>query len=37
MGKIAYSPLYADYRPKTNAEILLHMGHTPRGEHAWDK
>jgi hypothetical protein len=25
---------YADYRPKTNAVILLDMGHTLRGEHA---
>jgi hypothetical protein len=22
-----------DFRPKTNAIILLDMGHTPRGEH----
>jgi hypothetical protein len=24
---------YVDYRPKTNAVILLNMGHTLRGEH----
>jgi hypothetical protein len=35
--KIAYSPLYVDYRPKTNAAILLHMGHTLRGEHTREK
>jgi hypothetical protein len=32
--KIAYSPSYADYRPKTNPVILLDMGNTLRGEHA---
>jgi hypothetical protein len=32
--KIACSLSYADYRPKTNAVILLDMGHTLRGEHA---
>jgi hypothetical protein len=26
--KIIYSPSYADYRTKTNAVILLDMGHT---------
>jgi hypothetical protein len=26
--KIACSPSYVDYRPKTNAVILLDMGHT---------
>jgi hypothetical protein len=31
--KIACSPPYADCRPKTNAVILLDMGHTLRGEH----
>jgi hypothetical protein len=31
--KIACSPSYADYRPKTNAVILLDMVHTLRGEH----
>jgi hypothetical protein len=30
--KIVCSPSYADYRPKTNAEILLGMGHTLRGD-----
>jgi hypothetical protein len=28
--KIVCSPSYADYRPKTNAVILLDMGHTLR-------
>jgi hypothetical protein len=27
------SPSYSDYRPKTNAVILLDMGHTLRGVH----
>jgi hypothetical protein len=31
-AKIACSPSYVDYRPKTNAVILLDMGHTLRGE-----
>jgi hypothetical protein len=31
--KIACSSSYADYRPKTNAVILLDMGHMLRGEH----
>jgi hypothetical protein len=26
------SPSYADYRPKTNAVIILDMSHTLRGE-----
>jgi hypothetical protein len=30
--KIVCSPSYADYRLKTNAVILLDMGHTLRGE-----
>jgi hypothetical protein len=30
--KITCSPSCADYRPKTNAELLLGMGHTLRGE-----
>jgi hypothetical protein len=34
--KIACSPSYADYRPKTNAVILLDRGHTLRGDHAWE-
>jgi hypothetical protein len=29
--KITCSSSYADYRPKTNAAILLDMGHTLRG------
>jgi hypothetical protein len=33
--KIAYSPSYVDYRPKTNAVILLDMGHTLRGDRVW--
>jgi hypothetical protein len=28
---------YADYRPKTNAVILLDMGHTLWGECAWEE
>jgi hypothetical protein len=31
--KIVCSPSYADFRPKTNAVVLLDMGHTLRGEH----
>jgi hypothetical protein len=27
------SPSYVDFRPKTNAVILLDMGHMLRGEH----
>jgi hypothetical protein len=30
--KITSSPSYVDYRPKTNAVILLDMGHTLRAE-----
>jgi hypothetical protein len=30
--KISCPPSYADHRPKTNAVILLDMGHTLRGE-----
>jgi hypothetical protein len=33
LGISLYSYLY----PKTNAVILLDMGHTLRGEHAWEK
>jgi hypothetical protein len=29
--KIACSPLYVDYRPKTNAVIFFYMDHTLRG------
>jgi hypothetical protein len=35
MPKIACSPSYVEYRPKTNAIILLNMGHTLMGECAW--
>jgi hypothetical protein len=35
--KIACSPSYADYRLKTNAVILLDMGHTLREEHAQEE
>jgi hypothetical protein len=37
--KIASSPSYVANRPKTNAVILLNMGHTLRGEcsHLQDK
>jgi hypothetical protein len=31
--KIICSPSYVDYRPKTNAVMLLDLGHTHRGEH----
>jgi hypothetical protein len=31
--EITCSPSCADYRQKTNAVILLDMGHTLRGEH----
>jgi hypothetical protein len=31
--KIICSPSYADFRPKTNAVILLDMCHALRGEH----
>jgi hypothetical protein len=33
-AKISCSPSYADYTPKTNAVILLDMGHKLRGEWA---
>jgi hypothetical protein len=36
-AKITRSPSYADYKSKTNAVILLDMGHTLRGEHAWEE
>jgi hypothetical protein len=32
-AKKSCSPLYADFRPKTKAIILLNMDHTLRGEH----
>jgi hypothetical protein len=31
-SKVTYSPSYVDYRPTTNAVILLDMGHTLTGE-----
>jgi hypothetical protein len=33
-AKIACSPSYEDYTPKTNAVILLNMAHTLRGDRA---
>jgi hypothetical protein len=36
-AKKSRSPSYADYRPKANAVILLDMGHTLKGEYAWEK
>jgi hypothetical protein len=35
--KITHSPSKVDYRHKTNAVILLDMGHTLREEYAWEK
>jgi hypothetical protein len=35
--KLTCSPSNVDYRPKTNAVILLEMGHTLKGEHTWEK
>jgi hypothetical protein len=35
--KITCSPSFANYRPKTNAVILLAMCYTLRGEHAWEE
>jgi hypothetical protein len=35
--KIICSSSYPDYRTKTNAVILLDMGHTLRGEHGWEE
>jgi hypothetical protein len=34
--KISCFPSYVDYRPNTNAVILLDMGHTLREECAWE-
>jgi hypothetical protein len=34
--KITCSPSHVDYRSKTNAVILLDMGHTLTGVHAWE-
>jgi hypothetical protein len=36
-SKTAYSPSHVDYRPKTNAVILLDVGHTLRGEWTWEE
>jgi hypothetical protein len=36
-AKSTCSPLYVDYRPKTNAVTLLDMGHTLRGKHTCKK
>jgi hypothetical protein len=33
VSKLKRPPTYADFRPKTNSEILLDMGHMLRGEH----
>jgi hypothetical protein len=35
--KIVYFPSYADFRPKTNAIILLDMSHTLREGHIEDE
>jgi hypothetical protein len=35
--KITCSPSYADYRPNTNADILLDMGNTLRGDCVWEE
>jgi hypothetical protein len=35
--KVARSPSYADFRPKTNAVILLDVDHTLRGEHVQEE
>jgi hypothetical protein len=35
--KILCSPSNVDYRPTTNAVMLLDMGHTLRGECTWDE
>jgi hypothetical protein len=32
-SKIICSPSYVDFKPKTNAVIVLDMGHILRGEH----
>jgi hypothetical protein len=36
-AKITCSPSCEDYRPKTNAVILLNMGHILRGECTWEE
>jgi hypothetical protein len=35
--KVTCSPSYVDDRPKTNAVILLDMGHTLRGGFSWEE
>jgi hypothetical protein len=35
--KITCSPSYANYSPKTNAVILLDMGHSLTGKRAWEE
>jgi hypothetical protein len=35
--KIVCSPSYVDFRSRANIAILLDMGHTLRGECAWEK
>jgi hypothetical protein len=35
--KIACFPSYVDFRPKTNAVILLDLGHILGGEHALEE
>jgi hypothetical protein len=35
--KVICSPAYADFTSKTNAVILLDLGHTLRGEHIQDE
>jgi hypothetical protein len=35
--KIVYSPSQADYRSKTNAEVLLDMDHTLSGDCTWEE
>jgi hypothetical protein len=35
--KITCSPSYVDNRPKTNAVILLDIGHILRGANTWEE
>jgi hypothetical protein len=35
--EVTCSPSYADFRPKTNALILLEMGYMLRGEHVQEE
>jgi hypothetical protein len=37
LDRLTSSPSYVDYRPETNAVILLDMDHTLRGEHAQEE